>query len=228
MGILLRFLMTKNEKFIALHVIIGAALLLAGVLGIDRIVAEYLHSPGHEGLWIFNEGTSFLDAVTSKEISKFLIGLLLLGCSLALLVPARTRAISWSTMFISLVQLLGTLLAGVSKNAFGRVRPFQLLESGDWNHEWFAGGSAFPSGHTGFYFGLFLPLAYLFPRWRWPLMLMPWFIAMARVNANDHFISDVAASIVLVGLLTLIFAKLTKQRKGPNSSFKPKPLRVSA
>jgi hypothetical protein len=38
-------------------------------------------------------------------------------------------------------------------------------------------------------------LAYLFPRWRWPLMLVPWFIATARVNANDHFISDVAASI---------------------------------
>jgi hypothetical protein len=58
--------MTKSEKFIALHVIIGAALLLAGLLGLDRIVAEYLHSSGHEGLWIFNEGTSFLDAATGK------------------------------------------------------------------------------------------------------------------------------------------------------------------
>jgi membrane-associated phospholipid phosphatase len=216
--------MTKSEKFIAMHVIIGTTLLLAGLLGLDRVVAEYLHSSGHEGLRVFNKGTSFLDAVTGKEISKFLIGLLLLGCSLALLVPAGTRAISWSAMFISLVQLLGTVLTGVSKNAFGRFRPFQLLASGDWNHEWFAGGSAFPSGHAGFYFGLFMPLAYLFPRWRRPLLLVPWFIAMARVNANDHFISDVAASIVLVGLLTLIFAKLTKQRKESDSSFKPKPL----
>lgn len=70
----------------------------------------------------------------------------------------------------------------------------------------------------GILFGLFMPLAYLFPRWRWPLMLTPWFIAVARINANDHFISDVAASIVLVGVITLILAGLTKQRKGPNNS----------
>ena len=220
--------MTRSEKLIALHIAIGAVLLVAGLLGLDRATAEYLHGSGHEGLWIFNAGTSLLNTISGKEISKFLIGFVLSGCALVLMAFSRTRALGWSALFVGLVQLLGTLLTGVSKNVFGRLRPFQLLESGDWSNVWFVGGSAFPSGHAGFYFGLFMPLAYLFPRWHWPLMLAPWFIAIARVNANDHFVSDVAASIIFVGALTLILAKMTKQREGPNNSFKPTPLRGAA
>ena len=107
---------------------------------------------------------------------------------------------------------MATLVTGVAKNLFGRLRPFQVLESGDWTHAWFVNGNSFPSGHAGYYFGLFLPLAWLFPRWRWPLLLAPWFIAIARINANDHFVSDVAASMLVVGLLTLLAARLTQQR----------------
>jgi len=210
--------MTQSNKLVVVHVAIGVAAMLAGLLGLDRIVAESVHSSGYERMWIFTQGTLLLDTVTGKEISKFLIGLLLMGCAFGLLVPKRTRILGWSTLFVGLVQLLGTLVTGVSKNFFDRLRPFQLLQSGDWNHEWFVDGSAFPSGHAGFYFGLFMPLAYLFPRWRWPLLLTPWFIAIARVDANDHFISDVAASIALVGVLTLIFAKLAKRRAAAGSS----------
>lgn len=202
--------MTRSERLIVWHVAIGAGLLIAGLLGLDRAVAEYLRVSGFEDLWLFKVGTSLLDTVSGKDLSKFLIGLVLSGGALALMLSPRTRVLGRNTLFVGLVQLLSTLLAGVSKNGFGRLRPFQLLENGDWNHAWLVGGSAFPSGHAGFYFGLFMPLAYLFPRWRWPLMLTPWFIAAARVNANDHFVSDVAASIVLVGVLTLILARLAR------------------
>jgi membrane-associated phospholipid phosphatase len=204
--------MTRSEKLITVHIAVGAALLIAGLLGVDRTIAEYLRSSGYEDLWVFSAGTALLDTVTGKEISKFLIGLTLSGCALALMVSSKTRALGWVTLFVGLVQLLGTLLTGVSKNVFERLRPFQLLESGDWSHAWFADGSAFPSGHAGFYFGLFMPLAYLFPRWHWPIMLTPWFIAAARVNANDHFVSDVAASIVVAGALTLVLARMTRSK----------------
>lgn len=204
--------MTRSEKLIAWQVAIAVVLLIAGLLGLDRALAEYLRVAGHEDLWLFTAGTSLFDTVSGKDLSKFLIGLLLSGGALVLMVLPRTRAFGRSALFVGLVQLLGTLLAGVSKNAFGRLRPFQLLETGDWSNAWFVGGSAFPSGHAGFYFGLFMPLAYLFPRWRWPLMLMPWFIAAARVDANDHFVSDVAASSVLVGVLTLLLARWLRQQ----------------
>jgi membrane-associated phospholipid phosphatase len=203
--------MTRIDRFVGFHIAAGVVVLLAGLLGLDQAIAESLHSSGWEDAWLFRQGTVFLDTITGKEISKFLVGFLLIGGSIVLLASAQTRLAGGSILFAGAVQLFGTLVTGVSKNAFGRLRPFQLIESGDWSHAWFVGGSSFPSGHAGFYFGLFLPLAYLFPRWRWPLMLTPWFIAVARVNANHHFVSDVAASVVLVGIITLLCATLTKR-----------------
>jgi membrane-associated phospholipid phosphatase len=204
--------MSKVDRFVWLQVAIGAALLVAGLLGLDRLLAESLRASGLEGLWVLEKGTVFFDTVTGKDVSKFLVGLLLTMGGLALLIAPRSRVAGRNTLFVGLVQLSGTLVTGVSKNVFGRLRPFELLQSGDWNHAWFVGGNAFPSGHTGFYFGLFLPLACLFPRWRWPLVLVPWFIAVARVNANHHFLSDVGASIVMVGLLALLLGRLVLPR----------------
>ena len=205
--------MSKSQGLVVFHVAIGTAFMLIGLAGLDGIAAGHLRASGYEGLRIFNEGTVFLDTITGKEISKFLIGLLLIGASLVLMIPARTKQVAWSLLFVGVVQLLGTLVTGVSKNLFGRARPYELLKNGDWGNEWFVDGTSFPSGHTGFYFGLFLPLAFLFPRWRWPLMITPWFIAIARVNANDHFISDVAASIVIVGGLTWLIAAWMRKRQ---------------
>lgn len=204
--------MTQRNRLLVVHVAIGVVLMLIGLAGLDGAAAEYLRASGYEGLRIFNAGTVFLDTATGKEVSKFLIGLVLVGSALVLTIPSRTKSIAWSVLFVGLVQLLGTLVTGVSKNLFARLRPFELLKSGDWGTEWFVDGNSFPSGHAGFYFGLFLPLAFLFPRWRWPLLLVPWFIAIARVNANDHFISDVGASIAIVAALTMLLAWLMRRK----------------
>lgn len=203
--------MTRQDRFVAAHVAVAAALMVGGLLGLDRAIAEQVSGSGLERHPIFVQGTLLLDWVSGKELSKFLIGGVLGAVAFVLLCVPRTRRVGWNTLFIALVQLSATLIAGVGKNIFGRLRPFQVLQGGDWEHAWFVGGSAFPSGHTGFYFGLFLPLAYLFPRWRWPLMIVPWFIAVARIDANDHFLADVAASIALAGLLTLILARITRR-----------------
>ncbi len=199
--------MSQRDRFVALHILAGCLFLFAGLLGLDRAIAEYLQASGLQRLWLLDRGTVLLDTISGKDLSKFLIGLVLTGGGLALLTRAATRAPGRAVLFVGGVQLLSTLIAGVSKNAFGRLRPFQVLENGDWDHAWFVDGSSFPSGHAGFYFGLFMPLAWLFPKWRWPLMIVPWFIALARVNANDHFLGDVAASIVLAGVITLLGAR---------------------
>jgi len=199
--------MPIRDRFLSLHAAAGALLLAAGLAGLDRYIAEALHASGYESLGFFVGGTRLLDLVSGKEISKFLPGLVLLAGALVLFSIRATRNAGRNVLFVGLVQILGTLIAGVSKNLFGRLRPFELLQGGDWAHAWFVGGSSFPSGHAGFYFGLFMPLAWLFPRWRWPLMLIPWFIAVARVDANHHFVADIGASIVLVASLTWLFAR---------------------
>ena len=105
---------------------------------------------------------------SGKEISKFLLGGVLVAAGVAARATARTGTVGGSLLLVGVVQLLSTLVSGVSKNLFGRMRPYELLASGAWDREWSVGGSAFPSGHAGFYFGLFLPFACLMPRWRWP------------------------------------------------------------
>jgi membrane-associated phospholipid phosphatase len=204
--------MTKSQALLVAHMGIGVLLALIGLAGLDGLTAGVLRASGYEGLQLFTVGTVLLDTITGKDLSKFLVGLLLVISAVLLRIPARTKRISWCVLFVGVVQLLGTLVCGVSKNFFGRLRPYELLKSGDWGQEWFVDGSSFPSGHAGFYFGLFLPLAFLFPRWRWPLLLAPWFIAIARVNANHHFISDVGASIAIVAALTWMIAWLMRNR----------------
>jgi len=199
--------MTPGSRFLLLHGLAGAVIACVGLLGADQALAVWLHGSANEDLWLFRAGTMLLDAITGKEASKFLLGLLVVGCAGVLFVAARTRGAARGLLFVGIVQLLSTLLAGVSKNVFGRLRPFEVLQTGDWSHAWFVGGNSFPSGHAGFYFGLFLPLAWLFPRWRWPLVVIPWFIAIARVDANHHFISDVGVSIVVASALTLALAR---------------------
>lgn len=206
-----------RRRVVLLHVVLATALALAGVLLLDPLVARFLHESGFESAWLFARGTELLDIATGKEVSKFLIGGLVFVTGAALSPVARSKAVGWALLFVGSIQLLSTLVTGVSKNFFGRLRPYQLIENSDWNNAWFADGSAFPSGHAGFYFGLFLPLAFLFPCWRWPLLVVPWFIACARVVANDHFVSDVAASIAVVGLITLLFARILKPRIGSDS-----------
>lgn len=185
---------------------VSAMVTIVSVLFFDQPLAEWMQSAGVERLALFDYGTSWLDTATGKEVSKFLLGFLLLGIGLLLSVLHRTRLHGFRTLYVGAIQLLSTLIAGVSKNLFGRLRPYELLQSDTWNTAWYAGGSAFPSGHTAFYFGLFLPLAYLFPTWRWPLLIVPVFIGLARINANDHFVSDVTASIALVALLAWLGA----------------------
>jgi len=205
---------------------LSAVLTVVSVLLFDQPLAEWMRSAGVERLALFDHGTSWLDMATGKEVSKFLIGFLLLGIGLFLSVLRPTRAHGFRTLYVGAVQLLATLIAGVSKNLFGRLRPYELLQSDTWTAAWHAGGSAFPSGHTAFYFGLFLPLVYLFPRWRWPLLFVPVFIGLARINANDHFLSDVTASIALVALLAWFGAVwLGARRQIPLATYSPLPFR---
>lgn len=200
----------EKRKTVLSFAAIAAAITVIAILLLDRPLAVFIRNSNLGNAWLFTSGTSFFDKISGKEISKFLLGFILIGIGIILLIIKQTRLYSFPLLFIGLSQFTSTLLAGVSKNLFGRLRPYELLANNGSDHAWFAGGGSFPSGHTGFYFGLFLPLAYLFPRWWLPLMIVPFFIAIARIAANDHFLSDVTASMALAALVTSAFASLMK------------------
>jgi membrane-associated phospholipid phosphatase len=65
------------------------------------------------------------------------------------------------------------------------------------------------SAHTAHFFGLFLPILTLYPKYKW-LLILPVFVALSRIIANDHYLSDVAAGIYISILFTWLFVKVFK------------------
>jgi membrane-associated phospholipid phosphatase len=142
----------------------------------------------------------------------------LLGLAALLFISKASRSIAWILLFVGSVQLVTRLTAGVLKGVFERLRPFEVIQAGNWDWKFFSGhGNSFPSGHSAFFWGLFFPLAYLFPRYRLPLLIVPIFISVARPGVNDHWCSDVIASAGLAAFITLVFIWLFRMEPAQDS-----------
>jgi membrane-associated phospholipid phosphatase len=142
----------------------------------------------------------------------------LAGCvalALCVLGLAFARRARWPRVLLAAgaVQILTLHTMILGKNMVGRLRPHQVLESGDWTHIWHAGGGSFPSGHSAFYFGLLLPLAAACPRaWqRAVLVAIALFAIIARIDLEKHFLSDVSASAVIAALYALLLATVARR-----------------
>jgi membrane-associated phospholipid phosphatase len=173
----------------------------------------WLRASGLEDAALFRVGLGALDRITGLHVSVWLAAAVCLGAGLAWLGFDRRRPAPRVLLATSVVSFatIGTMI--VLKGAFGRLRPAQLLESGDWSVLWFADGGSFPSGHAAFYFGLFLPLvAACRPRWaRASLLAVPVFVGIARIDLARHFLSDIAASAFLATLHAWIVASLARR-----------------
>lgn len=154
-----------------------------------------------------------LAAAIGMHVWYWLVGSVVFALGLGGLLFAQRARWSVALVVAALVQFatIGSMIAG--KNFFGRLRPEQVLKSGDWTHVWFAGGGSFPSGHGAFYFGLLLPLAAACPR-RWQralLLAIPVFAIVARIDLAKHFLSDVSMSATLAALYGLALATLARR-----------------
>ena len=114
-------------------------------------------------------------------------------------------------LFVGLIDFTSRLAVNSLKTLFGRERPLNFLEAKHAGHSfWGVGGTSFPSGHVGRYFGIFLPLMVIFPKSRLILLVIPLYISAGRIILNLHYASDVLASVYIVIVLTFIFAHLLK------------------
>ncbi len=206
-----------NQRFLLAVALVAATLVAIGLLVLDVPLARWIHASGYESAGFFVHGLGLLDQVFGIRVWYWLAAAVCIPLGLAgMLVAARTRLPRqpWLAIFTAGVVQAGTIGAMMlGKNLFGRLRPEQLFESGDWTTVWFSGGGSFPSGHASFYFGLFLPLAASAPRaWqRIVLSAIPVFVALARLDMNRHFISDVSASALVAALLALLMVVLVRR-----------------
>lgn len=196
--------------------VVGAAFAALGLLLVDRPLAEWIHASGIAHARVFEWGLAALDFLTAMHLWYWLAGSVAIAIGVAGL--AWRRDATWPRAWLAagLVQVvtLHTMILG--KSHFGRLRPTEVFEKGDWSQAWFVGGGSFPSGHSAFYFGLLLPLAAACPRpWlRGLLLAIPVYVVAARLDLERHFLSDVAASAVIAAVYTL-FAAWMLQRWWP-------------
>lgn len=202
-----------NRHLLAWVAAVFASLAAIGLLGVDRPLAEWVHSSGIEQSALFAWGLAGFDVISGISLWFWLAGC----CALAIGAVgfALQREARWPRAFLAagVVQMatLETMILG--KHHFGRLRPQQVFESGDWSHVWFVGGGSFPSGHSAFYFGLLLPLAAACPiRWLRNLLLaIPIYVILARIDLAKHFLSDVSTSAVIAALYALLVATLARR-----------------
>jgi membrane-associated phospholipid phosphatase len=195
-----------------------ALIALVSIFAFDQAIAMAVHHSRFENATFFVDGRSVLDVFTGRGLvgshvglGQFLLGGIFIVSGLIWLAIRRTSYGARALIFTGAVQWATIETAWQIKEAFGRMRPFQLIEKNDWSHIWFMGSNSFPSGHNAFFWGLFVPLVYLFPRWWILLLIVPVFIGLARIDENYHFLSDVLASISLACLVTLLAAMLFKR-----------------
>ena len=185
-----------------------AVLAAAGLVGLDQIAVQRLPEADPASVW--GRGVALLDTVTLKGVGDYLLGAALILAALLLLVLRSTRSVGFPLLYVGLVQLFSYAAADLSKPWFGRVRPSEALTGGDL---WFIAGNSFPSGHTAFYAGLFLPLVLLFPRLAPLWAIPPLFVAAARVMEHDHYLSDVSASLAVAAALAALLAFIAEKGK---------------
>lgn len=215
-----------NKRQLGLFFLIALLLTVLSIFLIDQPIAAFVQRAGGRESKVLQEGTHWLEIASGFPIARYFLAYLLLGAAALLFIAKSTRLAAWMLLFIGSTHLVTRLVAGGLKNVFHRLRPFEVIQAGNWDWKFFGDqGTSFPSGHSAHFWGLFLPLLFLFPRYRLPLLVVPVFITIARVGVNDHWGSDVIASAGLAALLTLIFIWLfrmqpTEQSVKPNAARK--------
>lgn len=207
-----------NKRQIAYGFLLALVLTLLSIFFLDQPIAAFVLKAGGRQSVVLQQGTHWLEVASGFPIARYFLAWLMLGTSALLFIWKSSRPVAWMLLFIGTVHLVTRLTAGTLKNVFDRLRPFEVIEAGNWDWNFFGErGSAFPSGHSAHFWSLFFALAFLFPRYRWPLLIIPLFISVARVGVNDHWCSDIIASIAIAALVTLAFIWLFRMKPAQRS-----------
>lgn len=176
-------------------------------LGADATVARGLSATTPAPLW--RDALGAIDRGTGWLVWKWLPTVIVVAVAALALALPPLRRYARGLALVALVHGATKLILLYAKPGLGRLRPSEWLAAGG-DGSFFAGGVGFPSGHTGHYLSIALPLAVAWPRVGLPLLVVPAFASASRVVTNAHFVSDVLGSAALVVLLTWLGAVALK------------------
>jgi len=202
-----------NRRQLGCSALVALVLTLLGIFLVDQPIAAFVQHACAGQSVVLKKGTTWLEIAFGLHVTQYLLTYLLLGLGAVLFILKASRTVAWVLIFVGCTQVATRLTVTGLKDVFQRLRPFKVIEAGNWDWKFFSGhGDSFPSGHSAFFWGLFFPLAFLFPRCRLPLLIIPVFISIARVGVNVHWCSDVIASAGLAALITLVFSWLFRMK----------------
>jgi membrane-associated phospholipid phosphatase len=207
-----------NRRQLAYSVLVAVVLTLLGIFVFDQPIAAFVQRADGGQSLVLKKGTTWLEIAFGLHITQYFLTYFLLGLGAILFISKTSRPAAWVLFFVGCTQVATRLTVTGLKDVFQRLRPFKVIEAGNWDWKFFSGhGDAFPSGHSAFFWGLFFPLAFIFPRYRLPLLIIPVFISIARVGVNVHWCSDVIASAGLAASITLVVAWLFRMEPAQDS-----------
>jgi membrane-associated phospholipid phosphatase len=211
--------MIFSKKAYAVYILTLIALIFVSYFTLDLRVAHYfvantkIYEPIGEFISIFGE-------------SHWYIGTAILGY-LFFKFYKKNELYQQRFLFLLYINLFSGIISLFLKWIFGRIRPWGLRNGNDdygfllfqnWDMSFIekmkyhfvtlsdapTTYTSFPSGHTTTVFAVFTYLVILFPKYLYLWLSLAIVLASSRILANDHFISDIFAGI-MIGTLASMF-----------------------
>src|SRR5918993_2057332 len=194
----------RSRLLLIAGMLVCVAGLSIGVADVPVALAVTGISPSlHE---VVDRFTGAIEAVFGFPVSIYASGLVLVAVAGILALRPPLRCAARVMVWIALIQLTTRFAVDVLKPVFDRLRPHQAITDGLVYDRFFAAvGNSFPSGHAAHFWGFFFALAVVFPKHWLPLVVVPVLVSLARVMANDHYVSDVVASAAVAALVTIAY-----------------------
>ena len=122
-----------NRRQLLWTFLIAVVLTLLSIFLLDQPIAALVQRVGGRQSVVLQGGTHWLEVASGFPIGKFFLSYVLLGAAALFFIARSTRAVAWMLLFIGGSQLLTRLIAGVLKNVFQRLRPFEVIQAGNWD-----------------------------------------------------------------------------------------------
>lgn len=195
-----------NLKQLGYLTLLFVGLCVVSIFFVDQPLAYVIHEYAGQVKPFVAELTSITDIVTGYTVWKYFSAALVLSVGLVVFAFDKNVRRAKYFLFVALTEYTSRIVVGSLKTVFDRDRPEHFLETGSAARTfWVPGGDSFPSGHAGRYFGIFLPLMVLFPKYRLFLLIVPLYISLGRLFLTVHYLSDVLASVYLVIVITSLY-----------------------
>lgn len=208
------------KKIIKLNLFLSGLIFLS-IAFIDRPLSVLINDHFSFLKPFFYSFTLIADNIT---VSIIWILLLSLGFGLLFLFSSITKKLGFVLLATVFTLLAAAAITNIMKFEFKRARPEVYLNSKSTTNDFYNKAIkdySFPSSHTSFYLSLFLPAALVYRRYAPVLLFIPAVIIVGRVVQNEHYLSDVLCSILIVfDLCVLILGVFYLMSNKLNSNIK--------